>query len=384
MTPADIRIPTDSLLHKYLHVHSYTEVPRSYQICCGLSLIGFVLRRSIWVDQMDWNVWPNMSVLLVGPSGIGKDTAIDQVRAVVRQLMPTHIVGGRTMEYIYERLLQLGTPAAAFIPIPELSAFFGGKDYKKSMVQEFTDLLSTKDVLDVSTKSNPGAIVEQPTPTVQSGTTADWLHVAMPEGSLEGGFVPRFLVVSEDYVEKHVPLVKYSMLPEERRRVEALRKDFLDGVEAIRAYNWGRGAEYVMDVAARHAYADWYGSRIDKMPKNIEAYAVRSRDHVLRMCMLSAVSRGRNFIDIADVEFGISLMDYVAQRLEPAVAPMTREYRCAQDILSLLPATHKELMVALLQRYDRRTIITAEAALLESGKAAQAARTGEFIETQTA
>jgi hypothetical protein len=317
-------VPADSVLNLWLDRLAITEVPVSYQIICGLSLLGACLRRHVYVDQAEWRVYPNMSVMLVGPSGIGKDVAINAATSVVDAVGVVPVLGGKTMDRIKAALLDCGDPAAAYVPAAEITAFLGGKDYQKSMVQELTDLLSTGNRCDVSTKTDGTRVIVNPTITMQAGSTREWLHKAMPDGALEGGFVPRFVVVCEDYGKKFVPWVKYSTERQAREASAVARVAFTEEVRALAAkYQYG-AREIVPDVGARDFYTNWYHNRFTYFSKYVQPYANRSRDHLHRIAMLMAVSRGHSYMEEQDYVFGGKVIDYVATTIDKALRPFTR------------------------------------------------------------
>jgi energy-coupling factor transporter ATP-binding protein EcfA2 len=360
-------LPQDSILHAWLDALSITEVPLSYQISTGLSALGCVLRRNVWVDQENWQVYPNLSVLLVGPSGIGKDTAIDAVEAVIDHA-GVPIIGGRTMETVYEQMLMLGDPAVCYIPAPEVTSFLGSKDYQQGMVQELTDLLSTKAYKDVTTKttftqSGGKKRILRPTITMHAGSTEEWLHKAMPEGSLEGGLWPRFLIVREEYGSKFIPLP--GALPtSEKVRARKGKQVFFDATIELMKY-FKRPDKMTLGGLATERYTNWYINRFKYFSPTVMSYANRSRDQVLRLAMLCAASRFCKFIDGQDVTFGIEMMNSVAKAIERAVKPPTREAQVIREILPLLPATFKTLALTL-QMYDSRTLSQAIQALVDT------------------
>jgi hypothetical protein len=318
-------VPNDSILHYWLDRLAITEIPVSYQIVCGLSLIGSLLKRNIFVDQSEWKVYPNMSVLLVGPSGIGKDIAINAATSVVDAVGAVPVIGGKTMDRVKHAMLNIGIPAACYVPAAELTAFLGGKDYQKSMVQELTDLLSTGEKTDVSTKSEGTKIIIQPTVTMQAGSTRDWLHRAMPDGSLEGGFLPRFVIVCEEYGSKFVPFVKYSTDRGERDQALRAKTIFTEEVGKLVKKYGNYSAEIIPTRAARDYYENWYRNRFSYFSPLVKPYANRSRDHLHRIAMLMAVSRGHSFLEEQDYVFGGEMVSYVASTIEKALRPDQRK-----------------------------------------------------------
>lgn len=348
-----------------------TEVPISYQVVTGLAIIGAVLKRNVYINQELWRVHPNLSLLLIGPSGIGKDTVIDQAVEMLERIGSPEIVSGRTIEMVYEQMLQIGDPACCVIPAREVSVFFGQKDYQKGMVQELTDLLSTGGSVDVSIKGTGKRKILRPTVTMLAGSTLEWLHRAMPEGSLEGGLWPRFLIVNEAYGSRYVPLIKHSLSKHERdAAVGGLRK-FEILVERIKKKYSAAPREIMILKAAQDLYTNWYINRLDYFSPMVRPYANRSRDQVLRVAMISAISRGLPYVEEADMQVGIEVLGEVARTLDSAVQPASQESRICDDVLKMLPEVPKKIMVALGRKYSLRYIKEAMAFLVETDQIKQ-------------
>ena len=348
---------------------SITEAPVSFQIAAGCSLLGALLRRNVWYNQVRFRVYPNMSSLLVGPSGIGKDTTINAAMGVLNKVAPTLQVEGRTIERLYDRLIGQGDPACAAVPAQEVSAFFGQKDYQKGMVQEITDLLSTGDYKDVSTKANPGARILHPTVTMFSGSTVEWIHRAMPEGSMEGGFWPRFLIVCEEYPARKVASVSHSNTVAELATSEHSSRALLNQLTATaeRFRHYPHGVVFLED--AYYVYNNWYHNRDKIFSEAVRPYAHRGRDQFLRLALLCAVSRGNDFIDVPDVVFAREVMKTVAGQIDKVLIAPTVEAQAAKEILKLLPAGMEQVTEIMTRKYPRRILRDAMANLLESGQA---------------
>lgn len=360
-------IPSNSILRPWLHMMRITEVPTSYQVCVFLSVLGALLRRQVWFDQQLWRVWPNLNVMLIGPSGIGKDTVIDQGEWLLRSVGYERIVGGRTIEFLIAEMAEMGDPAACVVLAPELTAFLGQRDYQKSMVQDLTNILTTKDYLNVSQRSTGSRIIVRPTVTMLAGSTEEWLHKAMPEGSLEGGFLPRFLIMCEEYPSRHVPLVKFSLTTEEREEFAKAREEIVRGTMQV-LEQFAQPREMMILSDARDVYTNWYCNRMKMFSKIVRPYANRSRDQVLRVALLSAVACGRNAIDVPDVRFGIELMRLVALKIEQAVTAPTAEASCGRTIMQMLPAKKMEIFRSVGQSFTRQTILNAIDLLVQGGR----------------
>jgi len=350
-------VPEDSLLNLWLEARQILETPYSFDLAVAMSTIGACLKRTCWIDQKRFRVYPNMSTLLVGHSGIGKDTAIDGGEEILQELDLVPVIGGRTSETISEKLLGLGDPAAAVILAGELSEFFGPKDYQKGMMETITDLMSTKAYKDISLKSQkdqPRRIM-RPTLTMMGGSTRDWLHTAMPEHAMSGGFYPRFLIVCEDEVKRQVAWVKYSLPPEEIRQADDAHEGFILGAREI-FRKFSNIGEMVPRNGGQEAYEKFYAEREQYFSTAAAPYAHRCRDTALRIAIISAVSRFHDYVDKTDFEFAAHLMEYIGARVDEALAPPTVFGKIERDIMKLLPTTAAYLYRQLGLKYEHRFI----------------------------
>jgi len=358
-------IPPTSSIRTWLQMLKITEIPLGFQLSVFLSALGALFRRHIFIDQQLWKVWPNLNVLLVGPSGIGKDTAIDQGEWLLRAVGYDRIIGGRTIEYLIAEMVEMGDPAACVVLAPELTAFLGQKDYQKSMVQDLTNILTSKEYINVSQQSTGNRLITRPTVTMMAGSTEAWLHKAMPEGGLDGGFLPRFLIVCEEYPSRHVPLIKHSIDVRERLEYDELRVRIIAEVVNILA-RFPTPREIIILEDARWAYTNWYCNRMKMFPKTVQAYANRSRDQVLRLAMLSAVCDNREAIDTVDINFGVQMMKAVALHLDQAVQPPTTEAQCAKMIMNMIPAGRGQILRIVGKGFNMNTIRNAMDLLIQS------------------
>ncbi len=376
-------IPEDSLLHLYLESRSILETPWSYDLAICLSVVGAMLKRTCWIDQKRFRVYPNMSTLLVGHSGIGKDTAIDGGEEIIKELGNVAIIGGRTSETITDSLYKLGDPAVAVILAGELSEFFGPKDYQKGMMETITDLMSTKAWKDISLKSDKEQRrIMRPTLTMLGGSTRDWLHSAMPEHAMNGGFYPRFLILCEDQTKRQVAWVKYSIPQEELEAADRAMGGFVIGLrEALGVA--GAIGEMVPRDGGQEAYERFYSERERYFSPQASPYAHRCRDTALRIAMISAVCRLHTYIDRHDVEFAAHLIEYVGARVDDALAPPTLHGRINRDIVKLLPTTKPFIWKVLSKKYDLSAIKRAlESMEYESQVIIKNARTGIYSYVQ--
>jgi hypothetical protein len=278
------------------------------------------------------------------------------------------IIGGRSPETITDILYrQQADPTVAVIKAGELSDFFGKKDYQSGMLQCITDLLSNNPFVDISLKSAQDRKILRPTITVMGGSTKEWLHSAMPDGSMEGGFYPRFLIVVDDVIKRQVSWVKKIVDPKELEAALSAKAGFIEGLKLI-CRDMKNIGEYSMLDDAFQVYDEYYTNRKGIFSPMTEAYAHRSRDLVLKISMLSAVMRFKAVMDIKDMIFATDVLRFVAERIDAALAPPTIHSKIRQDLMRLLPCTHTYLLMHLTKKYDPGQVMKTVNTLLNDSR----------------
>lgn len=354
----------------YLESRDLVEAPLSFDLVSAFAAIGASLKRNVWVDQIEWCVYPNLSILLVAPSGFGKDTAINGAETILQAIESCKTINARTIEGIYQQMLDLGNPACCVILAKEFADFLGKKDYQASMTQNLTDLMSGSAYKDVSSKSEGVCKIWRPTLSIFAGSTPEWLHKALPPETLEGGFYPRFLIVTEDTLKKKVPLLKYAAEEEHISAVKNLRQDFLEAARCIiKHYQEPRELELEGGRRGEAAklHSKWYDEREKYFSELVGPYAHRVRDHLLRIALISACTRLHETIDVKDISFAIELISYIAKRVDEAICPPNPEALITKLILQLLPTTRERIFWTLHRKYRRSDISNALALLQDIG-----------------
>src|SRR5512142_899149 len=66
----------DDWLTKYVEYTEDFEPPAAYQRWMGVLTLAVAAGHRVWLQEANIKVWPNLYVVLVGPSGIGKGQAM--------------------------------------------------------------------------------------------------------------------------------------------------------------------------------------------------------------------------------------------------------------------------------------------------------------------
>ena len=139
-------IPTNWILYYAEAITKFSEAPPAYNIWCAISVISAVLKKRVYVNRGIYKIYPNQYIVLVGPPGVGKGTAIHPAHDFLRNNKPplAHYISDRVTAPKIIELLHKGfdgppivSSGVLAIPKKEAAAVL--------MASELVTLLSSSD-----------------------------------------------------------------------------------------------------------------------------------------------------------------------------------------------------------------------------------------------
>lgn len=315
-------LPKESWFIDWLKAWPLAESPKSYILFSGMACLGAALGRRVRFDLDVHKVYPLLNLLLIGPSGIGKSTAMRDIAvnhlipAVPEELRPNLLTGKSTKEAIHQDLV---VAPKSIILASELANLFSKEKYNEGMIPYFTDLLDLAPAR-IRTKSGGNLVIQRPECCVMGGSTKQWLQDMLPNTAGEGGFLPRFLIVKEDYKYQRIADPRRHMTDGQRADLATLRDKVM--YEFAKLIRVNEGLIDFEDYEASDEYTAWYNT-LNPDSGVLAPFAARAGAHVLRLALLSAVSCSRDAIAADDVRCGIALYGYATKRLAEVVVPLS-------------------------------------------------------------
>jgi energy-coupling factor transporter ATP-binding protein EcfA2 len=298
-----------------------------------MMMMGAALGRKVWYSQDFRKLWPMLNLLLIGPSGIGKSTSIQMARGLLEFLprveQPQFITGGATPEALHADLLP--NPHAVLFA-SELANFFNRQKYMEGMVPYVTELL---DYGAVEKRTKHGGVIriEEPSVTVVGGSTVEWLQEQLPDSAAAGGFLARFLIVSEEHKGQRVPCPELALTPKQRIELEQKRaRTFNEFYECLHTTT---GGVPFRDFTALDAYSTWYTAH-QPDTGHLAPFAARAGEFVLRLSMILALSRHNPYITAEDIEAAIELHGYCEGKLQEVVVPFSAAGKLQMEVLKAI------------------------------------------------
>lgn len=288
-------------LSGYLKYTEGSEPPLSYHTWTGLSIIAGALQRRVYLKWGFETIYPNLYVVLVGPSGkarkgvaigIGKELLSTigitmTSEAITREALIRTMKGGIT-NFNDPSSGQIKFHCSVTCFSEELSVFLGQNDIK--FLSNLTDWYDSKDKWTYETKGAGTDKLQGLCFNLLGATAPDWLQSMLPQEAVGGGFTSRVIFVVEDRKGKTVS--KHEFTKAELKLREGLTRD-LERIAQL-------AGQFKFSPEGEHAYISWYEEQDRRLAAGdmpvaddrFSGYAERRSTHVRKLSMLFSASRG--------------------------------------------------------------------------------------------
>lgn len=290
---------TKDWIDAYLQYSEGSEPPLSYHTWASISVIAGALQRRC---RFEWGfelLYPNLYVVLVGPSGRARKgvtigIAKDLFKGIGLPISSENITREaliRAMKGTNQSFPSdkggIEFHSSLTVMSEELSVFLGQSDIK--FLASLTDWYDSKSEWSYETKGGGKDHVQGVCVNLLGGTAPDWLQSMLPQEAVGGGFTSRVIFVVEERKGKSVAKPTFG-----ERELE-LRSALLTDLERI-SLLCGR---FKFTPAGESWYIDWY----TRYEKQLEAgkppvddprfagYCERRATHLRKLSMIMSASR---------------------------------------------------------------------------------------------
>ncbi len=285
-------------LKDYLYYTAGHEAPEDFHTWVGLTIIGAVIRRKAWFDNVFYNLYPNLYTILVAPPGIGKKTtainigvgilrAADPACRIVAEKVTSEALAktlSKPTEYAKESGgLKLDVSAEGLLVAPELTVFLGREQYNEGLIMFLTRLYDCADIQEIETVSRGKEKLLNVCVSMLGATTPSEINNAIGRSAKGSGFMSRLNIIQKETSTRIVP---FAVKPD-----PTVKEMLINGLFKIADTTKGefrfieRAREWYIDYYKHHKYAI-QSSR--KPTDNIE----RQPDQLIKIAMcMSACER---------------------------------------------------------------------------------------------
>lgn len=319
-------------LEDYCLFNSGNEAAPTYHMWCGLSALSAIVSKRVWIDMGYFNVYPNLYVVLVGPPGVKKTTAMSSAKGMVRKLGDIPFSAEcQTKESLvrelmgYERSIPNPNPekpAIVYTPISifvtELSHFLGPNS---GHMIDFLTKVYDQEFYDTKTKNKGSDIIKGPYVTLLACTTPDWITTYLKTDIISGGFSRRCIFVLEYNDGEPIPFP--TITAEQRAAWERAEEHAYKLKGVCGQFQW--------EPAAKTYWEEWYVEHKKKVKQGDFDATVRGFEstkdvQILKIAMLLKLA-SYDFDLVMTKEYletAIAMFDLLGQNLPKVFQGMGR------------------------------------------------------------
>lgn len=299
-------------LEGFMNLTENSEPPYTYRLWTGMSVIAACLKRKCILNWGTMAVYPNMYIVLVGPSGkCRKGTAMGPGLRFLKEMGIKVAAESITREALIRELKQsndtqvditTGTMhlhASLTIYSQELTVFLGYNN--QALMSDLTDWYDCRDTWTYRTKNMGTDEIIGVWVNLIGATTPELLQTTLPRDAIGGGLTSRIIFVFEQKKGKVVPAPFWTQ--KEQDLYVKLARD----LEKICIMS----GEFKVSSDFIDIYVPWYSAYSIGPPPfddyRFSGYFERRPTHLLKLCILVSASRSDKMIITAE-DFKRSLL----------------------------------------------------------------------------
>lgn len=360
----------DSLVAECSHV----ETPNSWlwwSFCCCISAAAGN-NYSLRTLRGDLIYKPNLYVMLLGESGLGKGFPINRAKLLVSKAEVTRVIAGRSSIQAIVRELATTKTLPGRSPMTDSRGFIVNGELSTAVIQDPDSLTILTDLYDGHynpewtnlLKGDGAEKLKEPYITALFGSSPAHFYDSIPQPNIEGGYIGRNLVIYEekrsqdtDLLDAHDPNV-----------VDVVKfDDYIvpKYVPHLVSIGSKKGA-LVPSEAGRGLFNIWRRKWRSEQVYDKTGFLNRVPDHVLKVSMCITLSRyGHNGTieenDIAQAIQRVSSLVYANKRTTEGkgLDPLAAQTKLVLDFLLRAEGnnlTRKQLLTKGYGTYDTITL----------------------------
>lgn len=370
-----------SFIDNYMKYCEGYETPELYDLWSALSAMSALVSRRVWVDQGYFTIYGNLYVVLVGPPGGRKTSAMNVCRDILREVGSTQrsdaaMTKEALCAYMTKNCIKtyedpttgrMVEYAPMTLCLTELSHFLGTNS---AHMIDFLTTIYDQEIYENKTKNKGDDVIPGPYLTILACTTPSNITRYLKEDVISGGFSRRTLFAFE--LDDGEPIPRPQVTPEAQACFAA-------------CVQWGKELENVRGGFVWHPeaitwYDKWYTDHFYSM-KNlhdslIKGYLRSKHVQLLKLAMLFSLSEGKELVLHKDyLLMALSALDRLEKGLTRVYEGMGRNElnQVSVAILNLLdaankPIPEKEIFSVMYKEADTRELYSVIEHLKVTGK----------------
>lgn len=267
------------------------ETPRSWIYWAGLSAIAAITRNKVWVDKQYYKLYPNIYVIFLGSSGIGKGFPVNLAKDLVNGIGTTKTISGRSsIEGIIKKLALTSTLPGSKGPITHNCGFINAGEFSSSIVRNPDALTILTDLYDghyhkeweTTLKTSELPSLKNVNITLLGGINETHFNDLITEKEISGGFLARSLIIHEYKKSRKNALL--------RKIDNDLMFDVTSFIPYLKELDKLEGP-FLLTPDAIDEFEEWYNEFEPEKMEDKTGTANRVHDTILKVAMNVSLSK---------------------------------------------------------------------------------------------
>lgn len=331
-----------SFLKDYMTYVKGNEAHPTYHIYSALVALSSIVSRKVYIDLGYFQKFANLYVVLVGPPGNRKTTAMSICKALIKELgninfsaecqtKESLVVELQSYETVFSQVPH-GHPPIKYAPITicvtELSQFLGAAS---AHMVDFLTTVYDSSFYDLKTKNQGKQSIEGPYVVLLGCTTPAWITSRLREDVISGGFSRRAIFV---YETDKASRIAFPVVTQEAKDAWARVIKYSKTLSKV-------AGPFTWDPPAKAFFQHWYDTRVIPDDPTTQFYYETKHDQLLKVSMLVALAEEPVLIlRKSHIEFALELLGLVERNLPRVFEGIGRNQlnSVAAQILDILHA----------------------------------------------
>lgn len=334
----------DSVISEVSHV----ETPRAWLWWSLITAISAV-SANYYLRTLKGAVLykPNLYVMLLGESGLGKGFGVNLAKLLVQKADVTRVIAGRSsIQAIVSELAKQKSRPDGKEPITDSRGFVVNGELSSAVIADVDALSILTDLYDGHynpewgnlLKTSGKETLKQPYVVTLFGSSLAHFHDSIPEANIGGGYVARNLLIYEERRFQNVDLLDGS----DSTVKEDLVHDYIIpkySPHLIRISNGSGSITYTS--AAGKLFNSWRTQWRESQVKEKTGFFNRVPDHVLKTAMCLVLAQSEPTLVITEEEIAIAIekvtnliyANKIAGAVTKSVDPTVNHTKTVLDLL---------------------------------------------------
>ncbi len=302
-------------IEAYMHFTRHHLAADEFHLWTALGVLSVAINRNRWMDGGYYKTYPNLYILFIGPSGVGKSSSSGIGLEILKDaklqinIFSDFITAAALIDFMslstvlteIDGVIEVKTPVMVYAS--EIGTLINQRSSIRELTLILTEMFNKNTDYENRTKGGGKTLIRNPNMTFFACCFPEWINEELDSISLRSGFLGRILTISS-YKKRSRGDGKPTANDFE------LRKNLVHDL-AIIANQYG---EMVWSCEAKKALDKWTATLPLDLTSDdtieVQGFVSRKEQYVQRVAMLAAISRSTtNEISLTDFQFGMEMVE---------------------------------------------------------------------------